>query len=131
MRLLLIIAALTGFSSVALGAAGDHLAAIIRTPHAFETALRYNQLYSILLVAVLLHARHLPAPVPQTLKASCIAFMTGLLIFCGSLYILAFTGVTAFGYATPAGGILLMAGWLLLARYGWTRQAGNNAPARQ
>jgi uncharacterized membrane protein YgdD (TMEM256/DUF423 family) len=119
MKILLIIAAFTGFVSVALGAAGDHLATIIRQPHAFETALRYNQLYSILLVALLLHTLHLPAPLPKPLKTACIAFIAGILIFCGSLYALALTGITALGYLTPAGGILLMAGWLLLVCYGW------------
>lgn len=119
MKILLAIAALTGFASVALGAAGDHLATMVQQPHAFETALRYNQIYSPLLVALALYYSMLPEPPARTLlKAACTAFMAGTLIFCGSLYALAFTGLTTLGYLTPAGGITLMAGWLLLGAYG-------------
>ena len=122
MKALLVTAALTGFASVALGAAGDHLAGIVRQPHAFETALRYNQLYSPLLAALALYGLLLPEPPARALKAAGFAFMAGLLLFCGSLYALAFTGLASFGYMTPAGGVILMAGWLLLAGYGlkWT-----------
>lgn len=118
MKILLIIAALTGFASVAFGAAGDHLATMVQQPHAFTTALRYNQLYSPLLVALALYGCLLPEAPAWTLKAACAALMAGTLIFCSSLYALAFTGLTVLGYLTPVGGITLMAGWLLLAAYG-------------
>lgn len=42
------------------------------------------------------------------------AFATGTVLFCGTLYLLAFTG-TRLGLAAPIGGTLLMAGWALLA----------------
>ncbi len=109
----LAIAATTGFLSVALGAAGDHLASIIRHEHAFETALRYNQLYSLLLVALALHA----PPPSRLLTLARAAFMAGMLLFCGSLYALAFTGLAALGMVTPFGGVTLMAGWLALSAY--------------
>jgi uncharacterized membrane protein YgdD (TMEM256/DUF423 family) len=113
----LALAALTGFLSVALGAAGDHLAGMIRNQHAFETALRYNQLYSILLVMLALYA----PPPARLLDFARAAFMAGTLTFCGSLYALAFTGLAALGMLTPLGGLTLMAGWLLLAAYGIKR----------
>jgi uncharacterized membrane protein YgdD (TMEM256/DUF423 family) len=109
--------AITGFIAVALGAAGDHLAELIVQEHAFETALRYNQLYSLLMVALALHTMKTPEPWPSTLRAARAVFMAGALLFCGSLYALAFTGMAALGYMTPFGGIMLMAGWLLLAAY--------------
>jgi uncharacterized membrane protein YgdD (TMEM256/DUF423 family) len=48
---------------------------------------------------------------PAVLAA--IAFIVGMVLFCGSLYALAFTGVQA--SLAPAGGTVLMLGWLLLA----------------
>ena len=120
MKRLLIIAALTGLSSVALGAAGDHLAATVQLPHAFETALRYNQLYSLLLTALALFGLHAAAPLPRLFSAACWAFTVGTLVFCASLYALALTGIAGLGYITPFGGLTLMAGWLLLAAYGWS-----------
>jgi uncharacterized membrane protein YgdD (TMEM256/DUF423 family) len=121
MKFCLIVAALTGFFSVALGAAGDHMTAIVQQQDAFDTALRYNQLYSIFLSLLALYALRLPS-VPGLLKASCVTFTAGILIFCGSLYTLALTGITALGYLTPVGGITLMAGWCLLAAYGYKQQ---------
>ena len=113
MKILLAIAAVTGFASVALGAAGDHLAHIIQQHHAFETALRYNQLYSPLLMVLALYSSLLPEPPVRIFKTACVAFLAGTLIFCGSLYALAFTGIPTLGYLTPIGGISLMAGWLM------------------
>src|SRR5215467_5084118 len=40
--------------------------------------------------------------------------VTGVLLFCGSLYALAITGVRAFGAVTPFGGVAFMAAWLAL-----------------
>lgn len=117
MKLLLIAAAIAGLISVALGAAGDHLSEIIQNTHAFETGLRYNQLYSILLTALLLYASNHNRPLSMPLKICCLTFAAGMLIFCGSLYALSFTGIAFLGYLTPVGGILLMSGWLTLAVY--------------
>ena len=62
------------------------------------------------------------APPPsRLLSAARAAFMAGTLLFCGSLYALAFSGLSALGMVTPFGGITLMAGWLLLAAYGIKR----------
>ena len=46
--------------------------------------------------------------------AAGFAFTFGILLFCGAVYTLAFTG-TSLGPVAPAGGTLLMIGWLLLA----------------
>ncbi|MBU0799687.1 MAG: DUF423 domain-containing protein [Alphaproteobacteria bacterium] len=127
MKICLILAALTGFLSVALGAAGDHMAAIVQQQHAFDTALRYNQLYSIFLTLLALYAIRLPTLTPL-LRISCFIFTAGLLIFCGSLYALALTGVTALGYLTPVGGVMLMLGWILLSAYGCLPKAKQLAP---
>ena len=42
-------------------------------------------------------------------------FFFGIIFFCGSLYVLAISGVRTFGMITPIGGVLFIAGWLCLA----------------
>ena len=45
-------------------------------------------------------------------------FLTGTVLFSGSLYVLALTGTRAWGAVTPFGGVAWLAGWILLARAG-------------
>jgi uncharacterized membrane protein YgdD (TMEM256/DUF423 family) len=55
---------------------------------------------------------------PRTSPVSeyaCWALAAGILIFSGSLYVLAVTGVRTLGAITPIGGLCFIAGWLLLA----------------
>ncbi len=50
-------------------------------------------------------------------------FIIGTVLFSGSLYLIALTGVTGFGAVTPFGGIALLAGWIslaLAAHRGWS-----------
>jgi uncharacterized membrane protein YgdD (TMEM256/DUF423 family) len=46
-------------------------------------------------------------------------FFAGIVLFSGSLYLLSLTGVQAFGYVTPVGGLALIAGWFTLAWGVW------------
>jgi uncharacterized membrane protein YgdD (TMEM256/DUF423 family) len=48
-------------------------------------------------------------------NAAGILFLIGTLLFSGSLYVLALTGITRLGMITPLGGLSLMAGWVALA----------------
>jgi uncharacterized membrane protein YgdD (TMEM256/DUF423 family) len=54
-------------------------------------------------------------------------FTAGIVIFSGTLYLLAITGLTWLGAITPIGGLLLMAGWAALIVEGFTR--GRSGPA--
>jgi uncharacterized membrane protein YgdD (TMEM256/DUF423 family) len=45
----------------------------------------------------------------------CALLLAGIIIFSGSLYLLAVTGIRSFGAITPVGGLALIAAWLLLA----------------
>jgi uncharacterized membrane protein YgdD (TMEM256/DUF423 family) len=45
----------------------------------------------------------------------CFLLLAGILLFCGSLYVLALTGVRALGAVTPFGGIAFIVAWALLA----------------
>jgi uncharacterized membrane protein YgdD (TMEM256/DUF423 family) len=78
----------------------------------FETGARY-QIYhalALLLAAAVCGA----APRPVGAWAARL-FLAGTVLFSGSLYALALTGVSAFGAVTPFGGVAFLAGWICLA----------------
>lgn len=120
MRILLVITAFIGMSSVALGAYLEHSISgqseeMIK---AARTGLKYHQLYVPILLALCLYGLTLSHPT-KILKASIILFMAGLVIFSGSLYAYFWTGIESLSYATPIGGITLMVGWIVVALYGY------------
>ena len=49
-------------------------------------------------------------------RYSGMAFMTGIVLFCGSLYVLALTQISLLGWITPFGGLAFLVGWGLLFR---------------
>jgi uncharacterized membrane protein YgdD (TMEM256/DUF423 family) len=113
---------LFGFLGVAAGAFGAH-ALRGRVPPdllaVFETAARYQMYHALALLA----ASRVAARGGGT--AAGWLFAAGIVVFSGSLYLLALTGIRWLGAVTPIGGLAFMAGWLLLARAGWrATQAG-------
>jgi uncharacterized membrane protein YgdD (TMEM256/DUF423 family) len=115
----LFVGALNGFLSVAAGAFGAHALKARLGPDLlalFETAARYHMYHALALVAVgLLSALRAPALAPGLLNGAGWAFLVGLLLFSGSLYALALTGVRGLGAITPLGGLGFLTGWALLA----------------
>lgn len=111
MRPWVALGALSAVVAVAMGAAGAHaVAADSQAAMWLDKASRYQMYHALGLVAVgLLSAR--PSAL---LHGAGAAFAAGTLLFSGSLYAMAFTGVAA-GLVTPAGGLAFMLGWLLLA----------------
>ena len=109
-----VFAAILGFTSVAMGAAGDHIFAQQllddHSRHVFETALRYHQLYAILAFCLALYGT--TTPLSRSLKLALACFLAGTVIFSGSLYASLFEGMGELVYATPVGGTTLMAGWI-------------------
>lgn len=106
--------AVLAFFSVALGAFAAHGLRTRLEPRAlevFETAVRYQFFHALalLLLALLLDRVSGAAGV-----AAGWAFLVGILVFSGSLYLLALTGVGRWGAVTPLGGLAFLAGWLLL-----------------
>ena len=77
----------------------------------FETAVRYQFYHALALVLVGILAKEFTT---KTLNYSGQCFLVGTLIFSGSLYLICFTGITAFGAVAPIGGTLLVVAWLLL-----------------
>lgn len=117
----LVIAALSGFFAVALGAFGAHglkqrLSADMLA--VFQTGVQYQFYHTFALLAVALLMLHMPAN--NSLRWSGILFIAGIAVFSGSLYVLSLSGVRWLGAITPLGGVAFMAGWLLLARAAWT-----------
>ena len=76
----------------------------------FETAARYQMYHALalLVVGILASAQQFSEPL---LKLSAYAFILGIFLFCGSLYVLALSGITWLGAITPFGGTAFLAGW--------------------
>ncbi len=100
---------------VALGAFGAHGLRDRLAPDllaVYETGVRYHLVHALgLFVAAWL------AGEDQTRSARLagVLLVVGILLFSGSLYVLALTGVRAFGAVTPLGGIAWLAAWILIA----------------
>ena len=78
----------------------------------FETAARYQMYHALGLMAAAWAASRWPGPLPQWAGW---LFVAGTLLFSGSLYALALSGVGWLGAITPLGGAAFLAGWLCLA----------------
>jgi len=113
----LLAGAILGVLGVALGAFGAHaLKPMLVTSgrlETFELAVRYEFYHALamLLVGVLQQSQ-----ATSYFKAASIFFLSGIILFSGSLYSLCFSGITALGMITPFGGIFLILGWVFL---GW------------
>jgi uncharacterized membrane protein YgdD (TMEM256/DUF423 family) len=118
-RTWLTVAAVNGGLAVALGAFAAHGLSQRLDPRAlslFETGARY-QMYHALAIGLCAFALQSPAKRAAIWAASL--FLVGVALFSGSLYALALTGWRAIGFVTPVGGVLLLAGWALLALAAW------------
>jgi uncharacterized membrane protein YgdD (TMEM256/DUF423 family) len=107
------VAGLLGFTAVAFGAFGAHgLRARLPPPmlEIYRTGALYHLVHAVAALAVAVAGERLcRGPMILTL------FTLGVIVFAGSLYALAITGVTALGAVTPLGGLLLLAAWALVA----------------
>ena len=114
-RLFAMLGALSGLISVAAGAFGAHALRARLDPGAlavFETGARYQMYHALGLLAVAWAASRWPGPWAG--RAGWL-FLAGTVLFSGSLYALALTGVRWLGAITPLGGVAFLLGWLCLA----------------
>jgi uncharacterized membrane protein YgdD (TMEM256/DUF423 family) len=112
-RLTLTIAALLGFTGVALGAFGAHGLRDVVSPDrldVWKTAVSY-QLYHVPVIMLLPLLTSLESRWRQR-AAGC--FIVGVMVFSGSLYLLVGLDIPQLGMVTPLGGVFLLAGWLSL-----------------
>ena len=120
MRIWLCIAAVNGALAVLLGAFAAHgLSQALDAHHlsVFDTGARYHMTHALAMGLAALAGRDNPAR--NLARWAAIAFLTGIILFCGSLYALALTGIAFAGIITPFGGLGFIAGWLLLAAAAW------------
>lgn len=116
---MLTLGAASGFLTVALGAFAAH-GLKARLPAdllaIFHTGVDYQGLHALALLACGLWALQRPA---RSLAIAAWAFLLGTLVFSGSLYLLALTGLRWLGAITPLGGSALLVGWGSLVVAGW------------
>lgn len=110
---LLLTGAILGFLSVALGAFGAHALKATLTANnrveTFETAVRYQFFHALAFLFVGLW-------IGQGTWNGGYAWIAGVVLFSGSLYVLSITNSTALPIvlATPLGGLCLLIGWGML-----------------
>ena len=104
------------FLAVALGAFGAHsLAAHFQAnpdlEPTFHTAVQYHMIHALALLALAWATTRWESPL---FAWAGVAFIVGIVLFSGSLYLLSITGTRWLGAITPFGGIAMLAGWALL-----------------
>ncbi len=113
--------AIAAFIGVGAGAFGAHALKDALAPdlmRSYLTAVQYQLIHALGLIAVGVSERVFGGSV--LIKLSGFMMLLGLVLFCGSLYVLALTGLRRVGLITPVGGIAFLVGWLCLAvGIGW------------
>lgn len=114
-KFLIITAGILGAMGVGFGAFGahalkDHLIETGRLD-TYQTAVLYHMIHALAIfgTAILLHLNQ-----SVWVNRAGYAFLLGILIFSGSLYVLCFSGITWLGAITPIGGVFFILGWLSL-----------------
>jgi len=116
-RIFFLCGALLAGLSVAMGAYGAHTNAVEEVQALWiDKAVRYQMYHSIAIILTALAMANKRKFQLHLVIAGC-CFLAGIILFSGSLYAMAFTSLDG-GYITPAGGILFMVGWILLALAG-------------
>jgi uncharacterized membrane protein YgdD (TMEM256/DUF423 family) len=109
-RTFLFLGSLAGFLGVAFGAFGAHALRGKLSPEmlaVFETGVRYQMYHALaLLITSVLAAR-----TGWLVATAGWSFAIGIVLFSGSLYALALSGVTILGAVTPLGGVAFLIGW--------------------
>ncbi|MHB8745347.1 MAG: DUF423 domain-containing protein [Gammaproteobacteria bacterium] len=119
-RLFLLLGALNAGLAVLLGAFGAHALKNRLAPDllaVYHTGNQYHFYHAFGLLLVGLIALHVPASLP--LRSAGWLLLLGIVLFSGSLYALALSGVRGLGAITPLGGAAFIVAWLLLAFAVW------------
>lgn len=109
-RFLIAASSVTGFLGVAFGAFGAHILKPDLTPEmmsVFEKGVFYQLIHSAVSLVISLNGF-------EKFYKSVLFFLGGVLLFSFSLYLYSVTSLKLFAMITPAGGILFLAGWLML-----------------
>lgn len=114
-RTLWTIGCLSALVAVAAGAFGAHALRARVAPDllaVYETGARYHMYHSLAILAAAWAAERWGRPAAR--RAGWL-FLAGIVLFAGSLYLLALTGTRWLGAVTPLGGVCFLAGWASLA----------------
>ena len=114
-RTFFVLGAVSGFLAVAIGAFAAHGLKGKLPPdlfEVFEVGARYHMYHALALVGAAWAVARWPGT-PAT--AAGWLFVAGTVLFSGSLYALALSGVRSLGAITPLGGVCFLAGWVALA----------------
>ncbi len=115
-NLFLFLAGVSGFLGVGIGAFGAHALKDKLTPElaaTFQTGVQYHLIHTLALFGVGLLL--LLMPQASLARTSGWLFTVGIVLFSGSLYTLALSGVRWLGAITPLGGLCFLAAWGILA----------------
>jgi uncharacterized membrane protein YgdD (TMEM256/DUF423 family) len=117
-KCLMIIVGISGCFSVLFGAWLAHggQALPVNVQSSLATALQYQFIHTLALLATLVWLKNIKSS--KVLLSASIAFVVGLLCFCGTIYIKSFFELAIIGKLTPFGGISFALAWLLLALEG-------------
>lgn len=122
-RQFILIGAVLGFLGVALGAFGAHglESTLVENGRegTFQTASEYQMYHALALLAVAWALSTGKFDPKQLIRAGYF-FIAGVVIFSGSLYILAILDLSIMGALAPIGGVCLLAGWGLLGYAAWS-----------
>jgi uncharacterized membrane protein YgdD (TMEM256/DUF423 family) len=115
-KLFIVLGAVAAALAVALGAFGAHALRAKLAPDllaVYRTGVEYHFYHALGLILVGLASQHLPGSGP--LRAAGWLMAIGIVLFSGSLYVLAVSGIRALGAVAPIGGIAFIAAWALFA----------------
>ena len=112
--------------AVLLGAFGAHALKARLVPEmlaVYQTGVQYHLIHALglMVIGAIQDIGANNHNGSQLLKLAAILIAVGIVLFSGSLYVLAITGVTMFGAITPLGGLCFLAGWALVALQMWRR----------
>ena len=113
-RTILVLGSLLGLLAVAAGAFGAHALSEQQDKQTFQAGAEYQMYHALALVLCGLLAGR-----GYRLNVAVWAFLLGVILFSGSLYLLVLTEVKWLGPITPIGGVLFLVGWLALALRAW------------
>jgi uncharacterized membrane protein YgdD (TMEM256/DUF423 family) len=118
-RAALVAGAIGGGLAVVLGAFGAHALRGVLDERAlaiWHTGVEYQFWHALALLVIGTLAR---SGAGKSLRIAAVAFVLGVVMFSGSLYVLALGGPGAVGFVTPIGGVSLIAGWGALLMHAW------------
>jgi uncharacterized membrane protein YgdD (TMEM256/DUF423 family) len=130
-RFWIVSGAVLAAAAVSAGALGTHvLKETLRLPESelqtFDVAVRYQMVHALALILVgLLVDRH----DGRLWRAAGAAFLLGIVLFSGGLYLWLGTGIKPFVHVVPVGGLAWIVGWLLLAAGAWRAPDTRDAPS--